>query len=128
MSKIWTRIPAGQHMPAYPVFYHFSSDQIISFCRYTISCEKSSENVKCSCRSPPRNSGSPSENDSGGLIMREIPQESEIDLTVKGTLPPRQPQITSLFHHFSTTTRAELSPFLSKDEPLDVTLNSNKNN
>ena len=61
--------------------------------------------------------------------MRERPQESEMDLTIKGPHPPRHPQITPLFHHLSTNSQAELSPSSqSMDEPLDVTLNSNKNN
>lgn len=94
-----------------------------------MSCEKSPERVKCGCGSPPRSSSSPSECDTPGLMMRERPQESEMDLTIKGPHLPRHPPITSLFHHLSTTTQADLSPSSqSIDEPLDVTLTSNKNN
>ncbi|XP_043484761.1 dorsal root ganglia homeobox protein isoform X1 [Leptopilina heterotoma] len=96
---------------------------------FSMTCDKSPERVKCGCGSPPRSSSSPSESDTPGIIMRERPQESEMDLTIKGPHPPRHPPIASLFHHLSTTTQADLSPSSqSIDEPLDVTLTSNKNN
>ncbi|KAG7189093.1 hypothetical protein KM043_008670 [Ampulex compressa] len=95
---------------------------------YSVPCDKSSDRVKCGCDSPPRPCGSPSERDSG-LSMRERPQEAEIDLTVKGPHTVRHMQITPLFHHLPPNASQEISPDgQTMDEPLDVTLNGNKNN
>ncbi|XP_024940934.1 retinal homeobox protein Rx3 isoform X2 [Cephus cinctus] len=95
---------------------------------YSVSCDKSPERIKCGCGSPPRTSASPSETISA-VSMRERPQEAEMDLTVKGPHPQRHPQITPLFHHLPSNTQQDISPASqSMDEPLDVTLNSSKNN
>ncbi|XP_053971348.1 retinal homeobox protein Rx1 isoform X1 [Hylaeus volcanicus] len=89
---------------------------------FSVSCEKSPERMKCGCGSPPRICGSPIERDAS-LTVRDRPQEAEMDLTVKG--PPRHKPISTLFHHLP---QQELSPSKAGDEPLDVTLNTNKNN
>ncbi|KOC58882.1 Homeobox protein orthopedia [Habropoda laboriosa] len=90
--------------------------------RYSLSCEKSPERMKCGCGSPPRICGSPVERNTN-LTVRDRPQEAEMDLTVKG--PPRHTPIVTLFHQLP---QQELSPSQNIDEPLDVTLNANKNN
>lgn len=87
-----------------------------------MTCEKSPERMKCGCSSPPRICGSPIERDIN-LSVRDRPQEAEMDLTVKG--PPRHTPIATLFHQLP---QQELSPSQNIDEPLDVTLNANKNN
>ncbi|KAF3427558.1 hypothetical protein QLX08_003810 [Tetragonisca angustula] len=89
---------------------------------YSLTCEKSPERMKCGCGSPPRICGSPVERDIN-LTVRDRPQEAEMDLTVKG--PPRHTPIATLFHQLP---QQELSPSQNADEPLDVTLNANKNN
>ncbi|XP_066581720.1 dorsal root ganglia homeobox protein-like isoform X2 [Prorops nasuta] len=96
----------------------------------SMGCDKSPERLKCGCTSPPpRGCASPSERDRGLSIIRERPQEAEMDLTVKGPHTTRHPPIPALFHHLPTHPRQDLSPSgRSVDEPLDVTLNANKNN
>ncbi|XP_015436663.1 PREDICTED: paired box protein Pax-6-like [Dufourea novaeangliae] len=89
---------------------------------YSLSCEKSPDRMKCGCGSPPRICASPVEKDAN-LTVRDRPQEAEMDLTVKG--PPRNTPISTLFHQLP---QQELSPPQNVDEPLDVTLNTNKNN
>lgn len=91
--------------------------------RYSLSCEKSPDRMKCGCGSPPRICGSPVERDTS-LPMRDRPQEAEMDLTVKGT--PRHTPISTLFCQLPQ--QQEFSPSQNVDEPLDVTLNTNKNN
>lgn len=95
--------------------------QLLHF-RYSLTCEKSPERMKCGCGSPPRICGSPVERDIN-LTARDRPQEAEMDLTVKG--PPRHTPTATLFHQLP---QQELSPSQNVDEPLDVTLNANKNN
>ncbi|XP_034939294.1 retinal homeobox protein Rx3 isoform X2 [Chelonus insularis] len=95
---------------------------------YQISCEKSPEQIKCGCGSPSRNSMSPN-NIEVDLAPRDRPQEAEMDLTIKTPLPSRHPQIPPLYHHLPSEPRHDLSPAArSVDEPLDVTLNGNRNN
>lgn len=95
---------------------------------YPMPCDKSPDRLKCGCGSPARTSSSPSESDSA-MIIRDRPQEAEMDLTIKGPHPSRASQITPLFHHLASNSQPELSPNShSMDEPLDVTLNSNKHN
>ncbi|XP_043280960.1 cone-rod homeobox protein isoform X2 [Venturia canescens] len=108
---------------------------------YSVGCDKSPERVKCGCGSPgPRNSSSPASSVEQEMGVRESrpPQEAEIDLTIKGPNPSRTPRITSLYHHHlpSNDSRQQnpLSPGTPMnrgsihDEPLDVTLNGNRNN
>ncbi|KAK0168979.1 hypothetical protein PV327_002735 [Microctonus hyperodae] len=102
------------------------------------NCDKSPESLKCGCGSPPNNSTSPSNIDID-LPLRDRPQESEIDLTVKSSHPSRHPpvsqvsqmpQMSHIFHHLpGESIRHDVSPGqTSIDEPLDVTLNGNRNN
>ncbi|XP_063981744.1 paired box protein Pax-6-like isoform X1 [Diachasmimorpha longicaudata] len=95
---------------------------------YSMTCEKSPEHGKCSCGSPPRSTSTPSSVEVD-LAPRDRPQEAEMDLTIKTPLPTRHPQIPPLFHHIPSESRHDLSPVpRSMDEPLDVTLNGNRNN
>ncbi|XP_076764950.1 uncharacterized protein LOC143431858 [Xylocopa sonorina] len=89
---------------------------------YSLSCDKSPDRMKCGCGSPPRICGSPVDRDVN-LSVKDRPQEAEMDLTIKG--PPRHKSIATLFHQLP---QQELSPSQRIDEPLDVTLNANKNN
>lgn len=89
---------------------------------YSLPCDKSPDRLKCGCGSPPRICASPADREAG-LPIRDRPQEAEMDLTVKG--PPRHPPMSNLFHQLP---QQELSPSRNVDEPLDVTLNANKNN
>ncbi|XP_008544207.1 homeobox protein prophet of Pit-1 [Microplitis demolitor] len=95
---------------------------------YPVSCDKSPERVKCGCGSP-RNSASPTDIEVD-LAPGDRPQESEMDLTIKTPMPTRHPQIPPMFHHHLTSEpQHDLSPATrSMDEPLDVTLNGNRNN
>ncbi|XP_044017064.1 homeobox protein otx5-B-like isoform X2 [Aphidius gifuensis] len=92
---------------------------------YPMICEKSPERVKCGCGSPSRSS-SPSSVDVE-LGAHDRPQESEMDLTIKTPQPTRHPQIPHMYHHIPNDSRHDLSP-KNMDEPLDVTLNGNRNN
>jgi hypothetical protein len=62
------------------------------------------------------------------LTTRERPQEAEIDLTLKAHphTSARHSQITTLFPHLPNNRQQDVAQ--SMDEPLDVTLNSGKNN
>lgn len=92
-----------------------------------MNCEKSPDRVKCGCGSPSRSS-SPSSVEVE-LGPRDRPQESEMDLTIKTPVPTRHPQIPQMYHHIANETRHDPSPVSkSIDEPLDVTLNGNRNN
>ncbi|XP_029154879.1 paired mesoderm homeobox protein 2-like isoform X2 [Nylanderia fulva] len=85
---------------------------------YSVPCDKSSpDRIKCRCGTPPRICASPVDHRADVLATRERPQEAEMDLTLKGHHPGR------LFHHHVAS-----SPQQNVDEPLDVTLNSSKNN
>ncbi|XP_044575291.1 protein transport protein sec31-like, partial [Cotesia glomerata] len=95
---------------------------------YPVNCDKSPERVKCGCGSPPRSSGSPTDIEVD-LAPQDRPQESEMDLTIKTPMPTHHPQIPSMFHYLPSEPQHDLSPATrSIDEPLDVTLNGNRNN
>ncbi|KAL0131559.1 hypothetical protein PUN28_002832 [Cardiocondyla obscurior] len=90
---------------------------------YSVPCDKSPDRLKCRCGTPPRMCPSPV--DRSDLATRERPQEAEMDLTLKGHHPASARH--SLFHHLpSNHQQPDIAP--SMDEPLDVTLNSGKNN
>ncbi|KYN17840.1 hypothetical protein ALC57_09879 [Trachymyrmex cornetzi] len=93
---------------------------LISFRRYSIPCDKS---LKCRCGTPPRICESPADR-GDSLATRERPQEAEMDLTLKAHHPASVKH--SLFHHLSTNQQQDIVQTM--DEPLDVTLNSSKNN
>ncbi|XP_025074089.1 dorsal root ganglia homeobox protein [Pogonomyrmex barbatus] len=90
---------------------------------YSVSCDKSPDRVKCRCGTPPRNCASPADHPGDVLATRERPQEAEMDLTLKGHHPASR---HSLFHHLPNNHQQDIAQ--SMDEPLDVTLNSGKNN
>ncbi|XP_074095128.1 uncharacterized protein LOC141524883 [Cotesia typhae] len=95
---------------------------------YPVNCDKSPERVKCGCGSPPRSSESPTDIEVD-LAPQDRPQESEMDLTIKTPMPTRHPEIPPMFHHLPSKPQHDLSPATrSIDEPLDVTLNGNRNN
>ncbi|KMQ86140.1 alx homeobox protein 1 [Lasius niger] len=85
---------------------------------YSVPCDKSPDRIKCRCGTPPRICGSPVDR-VDVLATRERPQEAEMDLTLKG----HHHASARLFHHHVAS-----SPQQNVDEPLDVTLNSSKNN
>lgn len=87
--------------------------------RYSVPCDKSPDRIKCRCGTPPRICSSPVDI----LATRERPQEAEMDLTLKGHHHASTRQVATLFHHHVAS-----SPQQNLDEPLDVTLNSGKNN
>ncbi|RLU18168.1 hypothetical protein DMN91_010411 [Ooceraea biroi] len=82
--------------------------------------------IKCRCATPPRICASPV--DRSDVLTRERPQEAEMDLTLKGHhhASARHSQITTLLHHLPSNPQQDVAQ--SIDEPLDVTLNSSKNN
>ncbi|GAB1867643.1 ALX homeobox protein 1 [Camponotus japonicus] len=86
---------------------------------YSVPCDKSPDRIKCRCGTPPRICSSPVDI----LATRERPQEAEMDLTLKGHHHASTRQVATLFHHHVAS-----SPQQNLDEPLDVTLNSGKNN
>ncbi|KAL6265137.1 hypothetical protein P5V15_005227 [Pogonomyrmex californicus] len=90
---------------------------------YSVSCDKSPDRVKCRCGTPPRICASPVDRPGDVLATRERPQEAEMDLTLKGHHPASR---HSLFHHLPNDHQQDIAQ--SMDEPLDVTLNSGKNN
>lgn len=85
--------------------------------------------MKCRCGTPPRVCASPVDRNDV-LTTKERPQETEIDLTLKGhhhaLRDARHPQMATLFHHLPGNPQHDVAQ--SMDEPLDVTLNSGKNN
>ncbi|XP_072762280.1 LOW QUALITY PROTEIN: uncharacterized protein [Anoplolepis gracilipes] len=83
---------------------------------YSIPCDKSPDRIKCRCTSPVEHIDI--------LATRERPQEAEMDLTLKGHHHASSRQVATLFHHHHSAT----GPQQDMDEPLDVTLNSSKNN
>lgn len=111
--------------------YRLTPDNIIcltwrrcAFRRYSVPCDKSPDRIKCRCGTPPRICASPVDR-GDGLATRDRPQEAEMDLTLKGHHPASARH--SLFHHLpSNHQQQDVAP--SMDEPLDVTLNSGKNN
>ncbi|KAL6430983.1 hypothetical protein ACFW04_007032 [Cataglyphis niger] len=88
---------------------------------YSVPCDKSPDRLKCRCGTPPRICASPDRVDI--LTTRERPQEAEMDLTLKSHHHASGRQVATLFHHHVAS-----SPQQNMDEPLDVTLNSAKNN
>ncbi|XP_011502222.1 PREDICTED: paired box protein Pax-6-like isoform X2 [Ceratosolen solmsi marchali] len=89
---------------------------------YTMTRDKSPD--KCGCGSPSRGSVSPSALSSSPEAEPRPPQESEIDLTMKGPSPVLRP--SALFHHLHHLQQhlhrpTNLSPH-PPEEPLDVTL------
>ncbi|XP_048514818.1 retinal homeobox protein Rx3 isoform X2 [Athalia rosae] len=95
----------------------------------SMGCDKSPDrSIRCGCGSPQRRSVSPV---STGVDITERPQESEMDLTVKGSHPPQHPH-PSLFHHHppAVNQSQNIGPINNHpmDEPLDVTLSNKKNN
>lgn len=110
--------------------------------RYSVGCDKSPERGKCGCGSPgPRNSSSPASSVEQEMGLRESrpPQEAEMDLTIKGPNPSRMSRITSLYHHHHlpgndprqqnpSSPGTPINRGSIHDEPLDVTLNANRNN
>ncbi|XP_071629186.1 uncharacterized protein [Temnothorax longispinosus] len=91
---------------------------------YSVPCDKSPDRIKCRCGTPPRICASPVDR-SDGLATRDRPQEAEMDLTLKGHHPASARH--SLFHHLPSNHQQQ-DIAQSMDEPLDVTLNSGKNN
>ncbi|XP_071575303.1 uncharacterized protein [Temnothorax nylanderi] len=91
---------------------------------YSVPCDKSPDRIKCRCGTPPRICASPVDR-GDGLATRERPQEAEMDLTLKGHHPASARH--SLFHHLPSNHQQQ-DIAQSMDEPLDVTLNSGKNN
>ncbi|EZA51580.1 Dorsal root ganglia homeobox protein [Ooceraea biroi] len=93
---------------------------------YSVPCDKSPDRIKCRCATPPRICASPV--DRSDVLTRERPQEAEMDLTLKGHhhASARHSQITTLLHHLPSNPQQDVAQ--SIDEPLDVTLNSSKNN
>ncbi|XP_029664291.1 retinal homeobox protein Rx1 isoform X2 [Formica exsecta] len=89
---------------------------------YSVPCDKSPDRLKCRCGTPPRICASPVDR-VDILTTRERPQEAEMDLTLKSHHHASGRQVTTLFHHHVAS-----SPQQNMDEPLDVTLNSAKNN
>jgi len=97
---------------------------LMSFRRYSVPCDKSLDKLKCRCGTPPRISASPADH-GDSLATRERPQEAEMDLTLKAHHPASVRH--SLFHHLSSNHQQQ-DIVQTMDEPLDVTLNSSKNN
>ncbi|XP_012057344.1 PREDICTED: retinal homeobox protein Rx [Atta cephalotes] len=91
---------------------------------YSVPCDKSLDRLKCRCGTPPRISASPADH-GDSLATRERPQEAEMDLTLKAHHPASVRD--SLFHHLSSNHQQQ-DIVQTIDEPLDVTLNSSKNN
>ncbi|XP_012539507.1 retinal homeobox protein Rx1 isoform X2 [Monomorium pharaonis] len=92
---------------------------------YSVPCDKSPDRIKCRCGTPPRICASPVDHNDI-LATRERPQEAEMDLTLKGHHPASSTR-HSLFHHLPSNHQQQ-DIAQSMDEPLDVTLNSGKNN
>ncbi|XP_067213873.1 paired box protein Pax-6 isoform X2 [Linepithema humile] len=94
---------------------------------YSVPCNKSPSRIKCQCETPPRICASPVDCSGDVLVMRERPQEAEIDLTLKGHhhSSVKHSQVTTLFHLPSNPQQDIVQ---NMDEPLDVSLNSGKNN
>ncbi|XP_018300924.1 ALX homeobox protein 1 [Mycetomoellerius zeteki] len=91
---------------------------------YSVPCDKSLDRLKCRCGTPPRICASPADR-GDSLATRERPQEAEMDLTLKAHHPTSVRH--SLFHHLSSNHQQQ-NIVQTMDEPLDVTLNSSKNN
>ncbi|KYM94493.1 PREDICTED: diencephalon/mesencephalon homeobox protein 1-B-like [Cyphomyrmex costatus] len=91
---------------------------------YSVPCDKSPDRLKCRCGTPPRICASPVDR-GDSLATREGPQEAEMDLTLKAHHPTSVRH--SLFHHLPSNHQQQ-DIVQTMDEPLDVTLNSSKNN
>ncbi|XP_046826146.1 paired box protein Pax-3-like isoform X2 [Vespa crabro] len=94
---------------------------------YSMHCDKSNDKVKCGCGSPPRICSSSPEKDIEQSI-RERPQDTEIDLTMKGPHTSRHVQITTTPFNMISTSQQTLRHTEHVDEPLDARLSSNRNN